>query len=125
VVLDDLPAQLARFTELLNDVPSTMSSWAAIRDTLRSLTRQFTEQDPELTAVRIRLWMTEPLLYALELWNADQRGSSQESRVSHCRETLDGHWPELPCFHGRRYPWKITVIARKVCACPSCISSLK
>jgi hypothetical protein len=67
VVLDDLPAQLARFTELLNDVPSTMSSWAAIRDTLRSLTKQFTEQDPELRAVRIRLWMTEPLLYALEL----------------------------------------------------------
>ena len=44
-----------------------MSSWAAIRDTLRSLTKQFTEQDPELRAVRIRLWMTEPLLYALEL----------------------------------------------------------
>jgi len=64
VVFDDLPAQLARFTELLNAVPSTTSSWTAIRDTLRSLTRQFTEQDPELTAVRIRLWMTEPLLYA-------------------------------------------------------------
>jgi hypothetical protein len=67
VVFDDLPAQLARFTELLNDVPSTMSSWAVIRDTLHSLTKQFTEQDPELTSMRIRLWMTEPLLYALEL----------------------------------------------------------
>jgi hypothetical protein len=32
-----------------------------------AVSKQFTEQDPELTAMRIRLWMTEPLLSALEL----------------------------------------------------------
>jgi hypothetical protein len=55
-----------------------MSSWATIRDTLRSLTKQFTEQDPELTAVRIRLWRTEPLLYAPRI--AETRTSGDLAR---------------------------------------------
>jgi AcrR family transcriptional regulator len=64
VVFGDLTGQLAEFTEQLDAVPAGESEWAAVRDTFRAMTRRFTEDDAELAAVRIRLWMTEPLLYA-------------------------------------------------------------
>jgi AcrR family transcriptional regulator len=64
VVFDGLPERLSELTKLLNSVPVEESAWVAVRDSLRQMTREFTDEDPELTAVRIRLWMTEPLLYA-------------------------------------------------------------
>jgi AcrR family transcriptional regulator len=64
VVFEGLPERLAELTALLADVPAGGSGWAAVRDNMRMLTREYTDEDPELTAVRIRLWMTEPLIYA-------------------------------------------------------------
>lgn len=64
VVFEGIPERLAELTALLADVPVDESGWTAVRDSMRLLTRRYTDEDPELTAVRIRLWMTEPLLYA-------------------------------------------------------------
>jgi AcrR family transcriptional regulator len=64
VVFDGMPERLAEFTALLASTPAGTSGWAAVRDTFRAMTREYTEEDPDLAAVRIRLWMTEPLLYA-------------------------------------------------------------
>lgn len=64
VAFEGLPERLTELTELLESVPAGESGWAAVRDNMRLLTREYTDEDPELTAVRIRLWMTEPLIYA-------------------------------------------------------------
>jgi AcrR family transcriptional regulator len=64
VVFEGIPERLAELTALLSDVPPGGSGWTAVRDNMRLLTQRYTDEDPELTAVRIRLWMTEPLLYA-------------------------------------------------------------
>ena len=64
VVFHDLPERLAELTELLDTVGEDASPWHTVRDSMRRLTRQFTDENPRLTEVRIRLWMTEPLLYA-------------------------------------------------------------
>jgi len=64
VVFEGIPERLAELTALLADVPPDGSGWTAVRDNMRLLTQRYTDEDPELTAVRIRLWMTEPLLYA-------------------------------------------------------------
>lgn len=64
VVFDGLPERLAELTALLAGAPSEQPPWTAVRDSMRRLTREYTDEDPELTARRIRLWMTEPLIYA-------------------------------------------------------------
>jgi AcrR family transcriptional regulator len=64
VVFEGLPERLAELGEMLDRVPAGESAWAAVRDHMRLLTRRYTDENPELTAARIRLWMTEPLLYA-------------------------------------------------------------
>ena len=64
VVFDGLPERLSELAQFLDAVPADESAWAAVRDSLRQMTRQFTDEDPELSEVRIRLWMTEPMLYA-------------------------------------------------------------
>ena len=64
VVFDGIPERLGELTELLATVPAGESGWTAVRDNMRLLTREYTDEDPDLTAVRIRLWMTEPLIYA-------------------------------------------------------------
>jgi AcrR family transcriptional regulator len=64
VVFDGVPERLDDLAELLAHVPAEEPGWTAVRDNMRLLTRRYTDEDPELTAVRIRLWMTEPLLYA-------------------------------------------------------------
>jgi AcrR family transcriptional regulator len=64
VVFDDIPARRADFARALDDVPDDQPAWAALRDTFRAMTRQYTDEEPELSRIRIRLWMTEPLLYA-------------------------------------------------------------
>ena len=64
VVFEGIPERLSELTALLADVPPGGSGWTAVRDNMRLLTQQYTDEDPELTALRIRMWMTEPLLYA-------------------------------------------------------------
>ena len=64
VVFEGIAERLDELSGLLATVPDEEPGWTAVRDNMRLLTRQYTDEDPELTAVRIRLWMTEPLLYA-------------------------------------------------------------
>lgn len=64
VVFHELPERLEELRTALAAVPEDVKAWPAVRDTMRRITRSYTDEDPELTASRIRLWFTEPLLYA-------------------------------------------------------------
>jgi AcrR family transcriptional regulator len=63
VVFHDLPARLDDLRQQLAIVPDDQPPWPAVRDAMRRMTRQYTDEDPALTEARIRLWMTEPRLY--------------------------------------------------------------
>jgi AcrR family transcriptional regulator len=88
VVFDGLPERLAELTALLAGAPTEQPAWTAVRDSMRRLTREYTDEDPELTARRIRLWMTEPLIYAR--WTEYSLAWERELAEFLTRRTGDG-----------------------------------